>query len=136
MAVSISLPDGSLREYAEGSTLEDVAASISSGLRKNAVGGKLNGVLVDLNTHLVDGAQVELVTLDSKEGLEMMRHSTAHLLAQAVKRLYGNKEVKLGIGPVIEDGSITIWTWSIRLIRKICRRSRRKWSESLTKICR
>ncbi|KZV21333.1 threonine--tRNA ligase, mitochondrial-like [Dorcoceras hygrometricum] len=104
MAVSIKLPDGSVREYAEGSTLEDVAASISSGLRKNAVGGKLDGKLVDLNTPVVDGALVELVTLDSKEGLEMMRHSTAHLLAQAVKRLYGNKEVKLGIGPVIEDG--------------------------------
>ncbi|GGH14023.1 threonine--tRNA ligase [Paenibacillus segetis] len=104
MAVSISLPDGSVREYAEGSTLEDVAASISSGLRKNAVGGKINGVTVDLNTKLEDGASVELITLDSKDGLEMMRHSCAHLLAQAVKRLYGNKEVKLGIGPVIEDG--------------------------------
>ena len=104
MAVSISLPDGSVREYAEGSTLEDVAASISSGLRKNAVGGKINGVTVDLNTKLEDGASIELITLDSKDGLEMMRHSCAHLLAQAVKRLYGNKEVKLGIGPVIEDG--------------------------------
>lgn len=104
MTVSISLPDGSVREYAEGSTLEDVAASISSGLRKNAVGGKINGVVVDLNTKLEDGASVELITLDSKDGLEMMRHSCAHLLAQAVKRLFGNKEVKLGIGPVIEDG--------------------------------
>ncbi|AWB43970.1 threonine--tRNA ligase [Paenibacillus sp. CAA11] len=104
MAISISLPDGSVREYAEGSTFEDVAASISSGLRKNAVGGKLNGITVDLNTKLENGAQVEILTLDSPEGLEMMRHSTAHLLAQAVKRLYGNKEVKLGIGPVIEDG--------------------------------
>lgn len=104
VTVSISLPDGSVREYAEGSTLEDVAASISSGLRKNAVGGKINGVTVDLNTKLENGASIELITLDSKDGLEMMRHSCAHLLAQAVKRLYGNKEVKLGIGPVIEDG--------------------------------
>ncbi|WP_068619980.1 threonine--tRNA ligase [Paenibacillus tuaregi] len=104
MAVSIKLPDGSVREYAEGSTFEDVAASISSGLRKNAVGGKLNGIVVDLNTKLEEGAQVEIITLDSPDGLEMMRHSSAHLLAQAVKRLFGNKEVKLGIGPVIEDG--------------------------------
>ncbi|MNS23708.1 Threonine--tRNA ligase 1 [compost metagenome] len=104
MAVSIKLPDGSVREYAEGSTFEDVAASISSGLRKNAVGGKLNGQVVDLNTKLVEGAQIEIITLDSQDGLEMMRHSSAHLLAQAVKRLFGNKEVKLGIGPVIEDG--------------------------------
>lgn len=104
MAVSISLPDGSVREYADGSTLEDVAASISSGLRKNALAGKLNGSAVDLSTKLTDGAAVEIITPDSKEGLEIMRHSTAHLLAQAVKRLFGNKEVKLGIGPVIEDG--------------------------------
>ncbi|MCM3702522.1 threonine--tRNA ligase [Paenibacillus macerans] len=104
MAVSISLPDGSVREYAEGSSLEDVAASISSGLRKNALAGKLNGVAVDLSAKLIDGAKVEIITGDSKEGLEIMRHSTAHLMAQAVKRLFGSKEVKLGVGPVIEDG--------------------------------
>ncbi|MFD1178473.1 threonine--tRNA ligase [Paenibacillus puldeungensis] len=104
MAVSISLPDGSVREYVEGSTLEDVAGSISSGLRKNALAGKINGAAVDLNSKLVDGAAVEIITADSKDGLEIMRHSSAHLMAQAVKRLFGNKEVKLGIGPVIEDG--------------------------------
>lgn len=104
MAIKVSLPDGSVREYVEGNTLEDVAASISSGLRKNAVAGKINGQAVDLNTVLTDGAQVEIITLDSKDGLEIMRHSTAHLMAQAVKRLFGGKEIKLGIGPVIEDG--------------------------------
>lgn len=104
MAVNIKLPDGSVREYAEGSSIEDVAASISSGLRKNAAAGKLDGIVVDLSTPLHEGALVEIVTLDSPEGLEVMRHSTAHLLAQAVKRLYGNKEVHLGVGPVIEDG--------------------------------
>ncbi|MGG6312464.1 threonine--tRNA ligase [Paenibacillus macerans] len=104
MAVSIFLPDGSVREYGEGSSLEDVAASISSGLRKNALAGKINGVAVDLNAKLVDGAKVEIITGDSRDGLEIMRHSSAHLMAQAVKRLFGNKEVKLGIGPVIEDG--------------------------------
>lgn len=104
MAVSVVLPDGSVREYAEGSSLEDVAASISSGLRKNALAGKIDGKAVDLNTKLVDGAKVEIITADSQDGLEIMRHSCAHLMAQAVKRLYGNKEVKLGVGPVIEDG--------------------------------
>lgn len=104
MAIQVSLPDGSVREYAEGSTLEDVAASISSGLRKNAVAGKINDKAVDLNTKLSNGDKVEIITLDSKDGLEIMRHSTAHLMAQAVKRLFGGKEVKLGIGPVIEDG--------------------------------
>ncbi|MFD1773262.1 threonine--tRNA ligase [Paenibacillus rhizophilus] len=104
MAVSIKLPDGSVREYAEGSSIDDVASSISSGLRKNAAAGKLNGVIVDLSAKLSDGDLVEIVTLDSPEGLEVMRHSTAHLMAQAVKRLFGAKEVKLGVGPTIEDG--------------------------------
>ncbi|MBO2943526.1 threonine--tRNA ligase [Paenibacillus sp. F411] len=104
MAISIKLPDGSVREYAEGSSIEDVAASISSGLRKNAAAGKMDGIVVDLAAPLQEGALVEIVTLDSPEGLEVMRHSTAHLLAQATKRLYGEKSVKLGVGPVIEDG--------------------------------
>jgi len=104
MAVQIKLPDGAVREYPEGSTIDDVAASISPGLRKNAVAGKLNGKVVDLNTPLENEATVEIVTLDSAEGVEVMRHSTAHLMAQALKRLYGAKAVKLGIGPVIEDG--------------------------------
>ncbi|MNI02961.1 Threonine--tRNA ligase 1 [compost metagenome] len=104
MPVNIKLPDGSVREYAEGSSIDDVAASISSGLRKNAAAGKLNGIVVDLATPLEEGALVEIVTLDSPEGLEVMRHSTAHLMAQAVRRLFGTKEVKLGVGPVIEDG--------------------------------
>ncbi|KWX78286.1 threonyl-tRNA synthase [Paenibacillus riograndensis] len=104
MSVNIKLPDGSVREYADGSSIDDVAASISSGLRKNAAAGKLNGVVVDLATPLQEGALVEIVTLDSPEGLEVMRHSTAHLMAQAVRRLFGTKEVKLGVGPVIEDG--------------------------------
>jgi threonyl-tRNA synthetase len=104
MAVRIQLPDGSVREYADGSSIDDVAASISSGLRKNAVAGKLNGSVVDLSTPLTEGAQIEIVTQDTPEGLEVIRHSTAHLLAQAVKRLFGSKEVHLGVGPVIEDG--------------------------------
>jgi len=104
VAISIKLPDGSVREYEAGSSIEDVAASISSGLKKNAVAGKQNGILVDLSTPLEDGALIEIVTQDSAEGLEVIRHSTAHLLAQATKRLFGAKEVKLGVGPVIEDG--------------------------------
>lgn len=101
--VKVTLPDGAVREYDAGVTIEDVAASISPGLKKKAVAGKLNGKVVDLYTTIDADAQVEVVTLDSPEGLEVYRHSTAHLLAQAVKRLYG-KEVKLGIGPVIENG--------------------------------
>lgn len=104
MSVNIKLPDGSVREYPGGSSIDDVAASISSGLRKNAAAGKINGIVVDLSTQLQEGDLVEIVTLDSPEGLEVMRHSTAHLMAQAVRRLFGTMEVKLGVGPVIEDG--------------------------------
>jgi len=104
MAVEIKLPDGSVRQYEAGATVADVAASISPGLRKNAVAGKLNGKVVDLATPLADDASLEILTLDAPEGLDVMRHSTAHLMAQAIKRLYGSDKVKLGIGPVIEDG--------------------------------
>ena len=104
MALNIKLPDGSVREYEAGTTVADVAGSISQGLKKNAVAGKVNGKVVDLNTELREDASLEILTLDAPEGLEVMRHSTAHLMAQALKRLYGSDKVKLGIGPVIEDG--------------------------------
>ncbi|TVX92140.1 threonine--tRNA ligase [Paenibacillus agilis] len=102
--VKVTLPDGSVREYAQGSTIEDVAASISSGLKKNAVAGKLDGKVVDLYTAIEADAAVEIIMPESAEGLEVIRHSTAHLMAQAIKRLYKDANVKLGIGPVIEDG--------------------------------
>ncbi|MFC4809213.1 threonine--tRNA ligase [Paenibacillus sp. GCM10023250] len=104
MAIQIKLPDGAVREYAQGTTIEDVAGSISSGLRKNAVAGKVDGKVVDLYTPLEGDAALEIVTLDSADGLEVYRHSTAHLMAQAIKRLFKDRSVKLGIGPVIEDG--------------------------------
>jgi threonyl-tRNA synthetase len=98
----ISLPDGAKKEMEQGATIEEVSVSISPGLRKKAVAGKINGKVVDLYTQVQEGDVVEVVTLDSNDGLEVLRHSTAHLMAQAVKRLYS--EVKLGIGPVIENG--------------------------------
>lgn len=104
MTVQIKLPDGAVREYEDGSNIADVAGSISPGLKKNAVAGKLDGKVVDLNAELTPDAKVEIVTLDSADGVEVMRHSTAHLMAQAIKRIYGDAAVKLGIGPVIEDG--------------------------------
>ncbi|MBJ6362210.1 threonine--tRNA ligase [Paenibacillus sp. GCM10012307] len=104
MSIQITLPDGAVREYEAGATIEDVAGSISSGLKKNAVAGKINGKVVDLYAPIEDQDKIEIVTLDSEDGLEVYRHSTAHLMAQAIKRIYGEKAVKLGIGPVIEDG--------------------------------
>lgn len=104
MTIQITLPDGAVREYASGTTIEEVAGSISSGLRKNAIAGKIDGKVVDVYTPIENNAAIEIVTVDSADGLEVYRHSTAHLLAQAIKRIYGNANVKLGIGPVIEDG--------------------------------
>ncbi|GKU80284.1 threonine--tRNA ligase [Paenibacillus sp. L3-i20] len=102
MNVKVTFPDGAVREYAAGTTIEEVAGSISSGLKKNAIAGKIDGKVVDVYTPIDADAAIEIVTVDSADGLEVYRHSTAHLLAQAIKRIYGN--VKLGIGPVIEDG--------------------------------
>ncbi|MCZ8516524.1 threonine--tRNA ligase [Paenibacillus filicis] len=103
-AIKVTFPDGAVREYEQGISAEDIAGSISPGLKKNAVAAKINGKVVDLNTTLDQDALLELVMLDSEDGLEVYRHSTAHLMAQAIKRIYGEKSVKLGIGPVIEDG--------------------------------
>ncbi|MGN1402564.1 MAG: threonine--tRNA ligase [Bacillus sp. (in: firmicutes)] len=102
--LKITFPDGSVKEFAKGTTTEDIAASISPGLRKKAIAGKINGSLYDLKRPIEEDASIEIVTPDSPEALEVMRHSTAHLMAQAVKRLYGKDKVKLGVGPVIESG--------------------------------
>lgn len=104
MSIQITLPDGAVKEFRAGASIEEVAAAISPGLKKNAVAGKVDGKAVDLSYRLEGDAKVEIVTLQSADGLEVYRHSTAHLMAQALKRLYGDKAVKLGIGPVIEDG--------------------------------
>lgn len=102
--IQIKLPDGSVRAFEQGVRLESIAESISSSLVKNAAAGKIDGILVDLSTPVEQDSSIEIVTVDSPDGIEVYRHSTAHLLAQAVKRLFGASSVKLGIGPVIEDG--------------------------------
>ncbi|GIP26812.1 threonine--tRNA ligase 2 [Paenibacillus sp. J23TS9] len=104
MEINITLPDGTIRRYPQGTTIEEVAESISIGLKKNAVAGKLDGKIVDLSQPIEADSHIEIVTLDSQDGLEIYRHSTAHLMAQAIKRIYGETCVKLGIGPIIEDG--------------------------------
>ncbi len=102
--IKLTLPDGQVREYQVGITLEQVAESIGPGLRKQAVAGTIDGQMADLNRAVERNCRVEIVTLDSPEGLKVYRHSTAHLMAQAIKRIYGVQAVKLGIGPVIEGG--------------------------------
>jgi threonyl-tRNA synthetase len=100
--LTISLPDGSRRELPAGATAADLAASIGRGLAKAAIAAKVNGAEVDLSTPLPDGAEVAIITVDSPEGRHVLRHSTAHVLAQAVLQLWPG--AKFAIGPPIEDG--------------------------------
>lgn len=100
--IKVQFPDGQQKEYPQGITVESVAGSISSSLRKKAVAGKLDKQLVDLSHKLNKDGELSILTLDSDEGLQVLRHTSAHVLAQAVKRLHQN--VELGMGPVVEDG--------------------------------
>ncbi|KLU20315.1 threonyl-tRNA synthetase [Caballeronia mineralivorans PML1(12)] len=100
--VSIRLPDGSVRQYDHPVTVAEVAASIGAGLAKAALGGKLDGELVDTSTLIDHDASLSIVTEKDTDGLDIIRHSTAHLLAYAVKDLYPDAQVT--IGPVIENG--------------------------------
>lgn len=100
--INIKFPDGNSKSFDKGTTTEDIAQSISPGLRKKAVAGKFNNQLVDLTRSLEEDGAIEIVTPGSDEALEVLRHSTAHLMAQALKRIYG--DVKFGVGPVIEGG--------------------------------
>lgn len=104
MEIKVTFPDNSNRRYTQGTTIADVAASIGASLKKQAVAGKIDGALVDLNRTIGHDSLVEIITQDSPEGLGILRHSTAHVMAQAIQRIYGADQVKLGIGPVIEDG--------------------------------
>ena len=98
----VQLPDGSMKEVPEGASVADVAASIGKRLAKDAIAGKINGKVVDVYTSVPDGAKVEIITPKSEEGIDTIRHSTAHLMAMAVQELFPGTQVT--IGPVIENG--------------------------------
>lgn len=100
--IEITLPDGSKRPFDHPVTVQDVAASIGAGLAKATLAGKVDGKLVDASFPIDHNASLEIVTEKSPEALEILRHSTAHLLAQAVQRLYPGAQVT--IGPVIDNG--------------------------------
>jgi len=102
MDIKISFPDGAVREFAAPTTGMAIANDISSGLRRNAVAVKVNGALWDLTREIAADAQVEIVTRDTDEGLEVLRHDAAHIMAEAVKELF--PETQVTIGPAIEDG--------------------------------
>ncbi|MDP4159169.1 MAG: threonine--tRNA ligase [Bacillota bacterium] len=100
--IQVTLKDGSIREVEQGTTIGELAAAISRGLAKIAVAGKVNDKMKDLSYKLTENAAVEIVTIESEEGLDVLRHSTSHLMAQAVENLFPG--TKLGIGPTIAKG--------------------------------
>ncbi|MEG0324023.1 MAG: TGS domain-containing protein, partial [Raoultibacter sp.] len=100
--MEIILPDGSAKELQNGATVADVAASIGTGLAKAALAGAIDGVAVDLDTEVHAGNHVSIITNKSPEALDLLRHSTAHVLAAALVDLYGT--VEFGVGPAIEEG--------------------------------
>ena len=100
--IKVTLKDGSVKEYQKGTTVEEIVASIGSGLLKAAMAAKINGKVVDLNTPVNEDCSLEVLTFDDDEGKWALRHTSSHILAQAVKRLYPG--IKLAIGPAIDNG--------------------------------
>ena len=100
--ISVILPDNSTRELEERATIADCAAAIGSGLAKAAIAGKVDGELVGLDAPLADGAHVEIITNRSPEGLGILRHSTAHIMAEAVQELFPGAQI--AFGPQTDDG--------------------------------
>lgn len=100
--LNITLPDGSVRQYESPVTVAQIAASIGAGLVKATVAGKVNGKLVDASDPITEDSTVQIITPKDQEGVEIIRHSCAHLVGHAVKQLYPN--AKMVIGPVIEEG--------------------------------
>ncbi|OZM57936.1 threonine--tRNA ligase [Lottiidibacillus patelloidae] len=102
--IKLTFPDGAIKEFDRGTTTEDVAASISPGLRKKALAGKLNGEMIDLRRPINEDGKIEIVMPETEDGLEIIRHSSAHLMAQALKRVFKDEKINLGVGPVIDSG--------------------------------
>src|SRR5712691_6280760 len=100
--MQVQLPDGSQKDVPDNATVADVAASIGKRLAKDAIAGKVNGKIVDVYSKVPSGAKVEIVTPKSKDGVDVIGHSTAHLMAMAVQELFPGTQVT--IGPVIENG--------------------------------
>ena len=100
--MKITLKDGSVKEYQETKTVYEIAQDISEGLARAACAGELNGEIVDLRTEIDKDAELNIVTASDPEGLKVIRHTTAHVMAEAVQHLFPN--AKITIGPAIEDG--------------------------------
>ena len=102
MSIHITFPDGAVKPFDSGITTFDVAKSISNSLAKKALAGKFNGVLIDLDRPIVEDGSLEIVTPDHEDALGILRHSAAHLMANALRRLFPN--IKFGVGPAIDSG--------------------------------
>ncbi|OJG73898.1 threonyl-tRNA synthetase [Enterococcus quebecensis] len=102
MSIKITFPDGVVKEFEAGSSTLDIAKSISNSLAKKALAGKLNGTLIDLVRPIEEDGNIEIVTPDHEDALGILRHSTAHLMANALRRLFPN--IKFGVGPAIDSG--------------------------------
>lgn len=100
--INIALPDGSTKSFENAPTGLDVARSISEGLARNSIAVEVDGRLLDLSERIINDCRLRLITTKDKEALEILRHSTAHVMAQAILHLY--KDARLTIGPVVEDG--------------------------------
>src|SRR3990167_4028434 len=100
--IKITLPDGAVKECQAGITAMDIAMSISEGLARNVISAKVNGLTVETTTPITTDAHVTLFTFDNEEGKKAFWHSSAHILAQALEKLYPG--IKLTIGPAIENG--------------------------------
>ncbi|WP_165007076.1 MULTISPECIES: threonine--tRNA ligase [unclassified Enterococcus] len=100
--IKITFPDGAVKEFESGITTSEIAESISKSLAKKALAGKVNGQLIDLSRPIEEGASIEIVTPDHEDALGLVRHSAAHLMAQAMRRLYPN--IHFGVGPAIDSG--------------------------------
>ena len=100
--IKITFPDGAVKEFESGTTTLAIAESISKSLAKKALAGKVNGKLVDLTRPIEEDASIEIITPDHEDALGLVRHSAAHLMAQAMRRLYPN--IHFGVGPAIDSG--------------------------------
>ena len=104
--IKITFPDGAVREFEIGTTTSEIAESISKSLAKKALAGKFNGQLIDTTRAITQDGSIEIVTPDHEDALDILRHSAAHLFAQAARRLF--PDIHLGVGPAIQDGFYSV----------------------------
>jgi threonyl-tRNA synthetase len=130
----ITLPDGSLKTFDRAISVADVAASIGPGLAKAALAGRVDGVLVDTSALIDHDASLSIVTDKDPDGLDIIRHSTAHLLANAVQELY--PEAQVTIGPVIEDGFYYDFAYKRPFSTEDWRQIESAWPRSPPRTCR